>query len=236
MLMWCETPWTPPKAQLLVYDSIAIQDRLLWSLIYKIQEQALFKNVCDYAFPSITINKEKAYSKYKFSFDIFPSIFTSITLKRFCIDIINNEKYIDIFDMAGAYLNILDIIKPGNNLAAHYFSTFTRTCGSLTIFSRDSNLNLLIDNKIKFRTIIDTIAGKNWDKIGILYYEIKDIERELKYINSWLRLGLNNQEIYNRRINYQVIMWPGEKNRNESILSNKKVELDELIIEKMYLY
>ena len=235
--MWCEAPCTPPppKALSLVYDGIAIQDRLLWSLIYKIQEQALFKNVCDYAFPSITINKEEVYSKYEFSFNIFPSIFTSIALKRFCIDIINNiiNNQNHIYDMAGAYLDVLDIIQPGSNLAAHYFNAFNRTCGSLTIFSRGSNSNVLIDNKIKFRTIIDTIAGKNWDRIGILNYETKYIEIELKYINSWF--GLSNQTIYNRRIHYDIIMWPYEKNKYESILSDKKIELNQLIIEKMYL-
>ena len=227
---------TMEKAPPLSHNSIAIQDKLLWSLVHsKIQEKKpLFEKICDYAYPSITINRDEAY--IKFSRYICPCVFTSITLKKFCIDIITKYRYFDIFNMAGTYLEVLDIIQPGINLAAGYFNTFNRTCGSLTIFSRGSNSNVLIDNKIKFRTIIDTIAGKNWDRIGILYYEIKDIERELKYINSWLRLGLNNYEIYNRRISYQVIMWPGEKNKNESILSNKRVELNELIIEKMYLY
>ena len=35
--------------------------------------------------------------------------------------------------------------------------------------------------KHKFRTIIDTIAGENWNRIGILHYEIKHIEIELNY-------------------------------------------------------
>ena len=220
------------KAPHLIHDSIAIQDKLLWSLIHsKIQEKKpLFNKICDYAFPSIIINMEEANSE--FSCDIFPSIFTSITLKNFCINIVNNYRRLDIFNMAGAYLEVLDIIHHDSNLADPYINAYLYK--SLNIFLKDSHLNILIDNKIKFRTIIDTIAGKNWDRIGILNYEIKYIEIELKYINSWF--GLSNQTIYNNRIHYDIIMWPYEKNKYESILSDKKIELNQLIIEKMHLY
>ena len=224
---------TPP----LCSDSIAIQDKLLWSLIHsKIQEKKpLFEKICDYAFPSITINSDEAY--IKFSRYIFPCVFTSITLKKFCIDIITKYRYFDIFNMAGTYLEVLDIIHPGRDLAVSYLNRYNSIYSSLYLFSLDSNSNVLIDNKIKFRTIIDTIAGENWDRIGILYYEMKNIKKELNYINYWLELI--KKDIYNKRVmhqcNYEVNILPFEKNKYESILSDKKIELNQLIIDKIHL-
>ena len=218
-----------------VRDSIAKPDQLLWSLMYsKIQERnPLFEKIRNYAFPSITIDKTNLKS---FLYDVFPSVFTSITLRTFCINIVNNYRQMDIYNMAGTYLQVLDIIHPGSNLAASYLERYK--CVKYPpgyLFEEHSHSNVLIDDEIKFRTIIDTIAGENWDRIGSLYYEEKYIESKLANINYYL--GLSKKELCNRRDinNYEVSMLPFDKNRNESLLNDTKVELNQLIMEKVRL-
>ena len=218
-----------------VHDSIAKPDQLLWSLMYsKIQERnPLFEKIRNYAFPSITIDKTNLQP---FLHDVFPSVFTSITLRTFCINIVNNYRHMDIYNMAGTYLQVLDIIHPGSDLAVSYLEKYK--CVKYPpgyLFEEHSHSNVLIDDEIKFRTIIDTIAGENWNRIGSLYYERKYIESKLANINYYL--GLSKNELCNRHDinNYEVSMLPFDKNRYESLLNDTKVELNQLIMEKIRL-
>ena len=223
--------------QLSVHNSIDIQDKLLWSLINsKIQKrQPIFENIRDYAFPYIIINKDKAYiESLRY---IFPSIFTPLTLKKFCINIINNHLYNYIYNMAGSYLEVLDIIHPDNNSSSPYLNRYNSVYRSY-LFSIHSNSDVLIDDKIKFRTIIDTIAGENWDRIGFLYYEMKNIEKKLNYINYCVGLSetnLNENDSRDKCDYYEARMMPFKKSKYESFLCDIKVELDQLIIDKIHL-
>ena len=214
-----QLPSTAPQ-----YGVIDTPDKLLWSLLpYKIQEPSYFEKIRAYAFSSIAINREEI--------DNAPSIFTPITLKKYCNHLIDSKYPTDSDSMAKAYLDVLNMIGPSS------YGRESRVNLGLCVFKRCVGYGRpLSELNNKLRTIIDKIAGKNWDRIGILYYEILDIERELWYINRWIKLGLTNEEINNRRERDYVIIHPAQKDRTETLLSLKREELEKLREEKMYLY
>ena len=215
-----QLPSTAPQ-----YGVIDTPDKLLWSLLpYKIQEPSYFEKIRAYAFHSIAINREEID-------DDAPSIFTPITLKKYCNHLIDSKYPTNSDSMAKAYLDVLNMIGPIN------YGRKSRVNLGLSVFKRCVGYGKpLSESNNKLRTIIDKIAGENWDRIGILHYEILDIQRELWHINRWIKLGLTNEEINNRRERDYVIIHPAQKDRTETLLSLKREELEKLREEKMYLY